>query len=57
MNVFGPIGDKGYLLGDFIAIGTDTHKIGWLTPNQHKFLGHHTSLTEEMMVPLILLKK
>ena len=57
MNVFGPIGDKGYLLGDFIAIGTYTHKIGWLTPNQHKFLGHHTSLTEEMLVPLIMVNK
>ena len=54
MGVFGPCGDKGYLLGDYIAIGTFTNKIALLTPEAHKFLGHHTSLTEEMLVPLIL---
>ncbi len=57
MGVFGPKGDKGYLLGDYIAIGTYTHKSGLLTPISHKFKGHHTSLTEEMLVPLIILKK
>lgn len=54
---FGNRGDKGYLLGDFIAIGTFTHKL-FLTKPQQDFIfkGHHTSLTEEMLVPLILLK-
>lgn len=51
---FGPKGNMGYLLGDFIAIGTYTHKTAILTPKSHKFKGHHTSLTEEMLVPLIL---
>ena len=54
MGVFGPKGDMGYLLGDYIAIGTFTNKIGLLTPESHKFLGHHTSLTDEMLVPLIM---
>ncbi len=57
MGVFGPKGDMGYLLGDYIAIGTFTNKTALLTPVSHKFKGHHTSLTKEMMVPLILLKK
>ena len=55
MGVFGPRGDMGFLLGDFIAIGTYTHKIAIMTPSSHEFKGHHTSLTEEMEVPLILL--
>lgn len=41
------------LLGDFIAIGK-TNKIMRLTPFTHDFKGHHTSLTSEMEVPLIL---
>ena len=53
-GVFGSKGDMGHLLGDFIAIGTFTHKTAILTPKSHKFKGHHTSLTEEMMVPLIM---
>lgn len=55
MGVFGPAGDKEELLGDYIAIGTFTNKIALLTPVAHKFLGHHTSLTDEMLVPLILI--
>ena len=51
---FGPKGDMGYLLGDYIAIGTFTHKTAIMTPISHKFKGHHTSLTEEMEVPLII---
>lgn len=54
-GVFGSKGDKGQLLGDFIAIGTFTHKTAIMTPISHCFKGHHTSLTEEMMVPLILI--
>ena len=53
-GVFGPTGDKGYLLGDYIAIGTFTNKTAIMTPVSHRFKGHHTSLTKEMMVPLIL---
>ena len=52
---FGDIGDKADLLGDYIAIGTYTHKQALLTPKSNKFKGHHTSLTEEMEVPLILI--
>lgn len=53
---FGETGDKGYLLGDYIAIGTYTHKIFIMTPVSKQHKGHHTSLTEEMEVPLILIK-
>lgn len=55
-GVFGDFGNKEHLLGDYIAIGTFTHKTMLLTPTNHKFKGHHTSLTEEMEVPLIILK-
>lgn len=51
---FGDCGDKAFLLGDFIAIGTYTHKIARFSERQHLFKGHHTSLTEEMLVPLII---
>lgn len=53
---FGDFGNKAHLLGDYIAIGTYTHKQVCLTPSHNHFLGHHTSLTEEMEVPLIILK-
>ncbi len=49
------IGDKGYLLGDFIAVGTYTHKTMIFHENSNYFKGHHTGLTEEMKVPLILI--
>ena len=55
-GVFGPYGNKGDLLGDFIAVGTYTNKIALLTPISNKFKGHHTSLTDEMLVPLIIIK-
>lgn len=54
-NYFGSFGDKAELLGDYIAIGTYTHKQALLTPASPIFKGHHTGLTEEMEVPLILL--
>ena len=54
---FGDIGDKVSSLGDYIAIGTYTHKQALLTPISTKFKGHHTSLTEEMEVPLILIHR
>ena len=52
---FGDRGDKANLLGDYTAIGTYTHKQALLNPNSKRLKGHHTSLTEEMEVPLILL--
>ena len=54
-NYFGGnlVGEHAKLLGDYIAVGT-TNKIMWLTPLSHDFKGHHTSLTEEMEVPLIV---
>lgn len=54
---FGERGNYGYLLGDYIAVGTYTHKQFLPHANYPKFKGHHTSLTEEMEVPLIILKK
>ena len=52
---FGDFGDKAHLLGDFIASGTYTHKQACLTPSHNHFSGHHTALTEEMEVPLIII--
>ena len=54
-NYFGGnlMGEHAKLLGDYIAIGF-TNKILHLTPFTRPFKGHHTSLTEEMLVPLIL---
>ena len=52
---FGDVGDKGYLLGDYIGI-IYTNKHAVPTPNYNRFKGHHTSLTEEMLVPLMIFK-
>lgn len=54
-NYFGAFGEKAELLGDYIAVGTYTHKQAVLTPVCPKFKGHHTGLTEEMEIPLILI--
>lgn len=56
-NYFGERGNYGKILGDYIAVGTYTHKQFISFENMPRFKGHHTSLTEEMFVPLILLKK
>lgn len=53
---FGNTGDKGYLLGDYIAIGTHTNKQFISYEDKTRFKGHHSSLTDEMQVPLIILK-
>lgn len=55
-NYFGGnlVNEHAKLLGDYIAVGT-TDKIMQLTPLSHDFKGHHTSLTEEMEVPLIII--
>ena len=54
-NYFGSFGDKKDLLGDYIALGTYTHKQAILSPAMTRYKGHHTGLTEEMEVPLIIL--
>lgn len=54
---FGSRGEFGYLLGDYIAVGTFTNKQFLWNENKTRYLGHHTSLTDEMFVPLILLQK
>jgi len=51
---FGTFGDKGFLLGDYISIGKYTNKCFILSPQSAILKGHHTSLTDEMEVPLIL---
>ena len=53
---FGDFGDKGELLGDYIAVANYNHKCFVLTPVGDKMLGDHNSLTEEMEVPLIIVK-
>lgn len=54
---FGDRGEYGYLLGDFVASGTYTHKM-FISPKDGEEMfymkGHHTALTEEMLVPLII---
>ena len=55
-NYFGGnlVNEHAKLLGDYIAVGK-TNKIFKLTELFHDFKGHHTSLTEEMEVPLIVI--
>ncbi|MBE7074646.1 MAG: alkaline phosphatase family protein [Clostridiales bacterium] len=55
-GVFGEFGNKAELLGDFIAVNTHTYKQAVFYADDIRFKGHHTSLTDEMLVPLILLK-
>ncbi|MBE5746485.1 MAG: alkaline phosphatase family protein [Clostridiales bacterium] len=52
---FGDFGNKGFLLGDYISIGKYTNKCLILSPISSILKGHHTSLTDEMEVPLILI--
>ena len=54
-GMFGNVGDKAHLLGDYIAIGTDSHKQALFFEGDTRFKGHHCSLTEEMLVPLIMI--
>ncbi len=44
------------LLGDFVAI-CKNHKQLVLSKDSNRFKGHHCSLTEEMIVPLIIIEK
>lgn len=52
---FGNRGDKGAILGEFIACSNYEHKQVLLNEKVHKNKGGHSSLTEEMEVPLIML--
>jgi predicted AlkP superfamily pyrophosphatase or phosphodiesterase len=54
-GVFGPFNDKNrVLLGDYIAV-CKTNKQFVFDENSNEFKGHHTSLTKEMLVPLIII--
>lgn len=57
-NYFGGniVNEHAKLLGDYIAI-CKTHKIFKLSELSNEYKGHHTSLTEEMEVPLIFIGK
>ena len=55
-GVFGPRTEKLNLLGNYFAVGTETHMLALLHPLTSVFAGQHTSMTEEMEVPLIILK-
>lgn len=44
------------LLGDYIAVST-TNKMFVFADDRERFKGHHTSVTAEMEVPLVILKK
>ncbi len=50
---FGQKGEYGNLLGDFIAV-CKTDKLLVCKKEEFHFKGHHTSLKEEMLVPLII---
>lgn len=54
-GVFGPRTEKTDALGNYFAVAR-TNVLAMLHPCTSTFLGQHTSLTEEMKVPLILLK-
>ena len=54
-GVFGPYNEKNRdLLGDYIAVAK-TNKLLLFFENSNMFKGHHTSLTKEMLVPLIII--
>ena len=50
-------GEYSKLLGDYIAVGTYTHKTFLAYEPSPRFKDYHTLLTEEMKVPLIILAK
>ena len=56
-NYFGGSSKFTELLGDYIALGTFTHKQFLAYENKTRFKGHHTSLTEEIEVPFIMYSK
>ena len=56
-GVFGPYNEKNrILLGDYIAV-CKTNKQFLFSDDSNKFKGHHTSLTKEMLVPLIIIDR
>ena len=55
-GVFGPVNEKNKdLLGDFISV-CKTNKQFVFSEDSNRFKGHHTSLTKEMLVPLIIIE-
>ncbi len=54
-GVFGPRTDKLSYLGNYFAVAK-THVLALLHPLTNCFAGQHTSMAEEMEVPLIILK-
>lgn len=44
------------ILGDFIAVANSNNKMIKFSDLHDSFKGHHTSLTREMLVPLIIIK-
>jgi len=56
-GIFGTRGEYGYLLGDYIALGTNTYKQALVDENQKRHKGHHSGMTQEMLIPLILAGK
>lgn len=56
-GVFGPINERNReLLGDYIAV-CKNNKQFLFKEDSNRFKGHHTSLTKEMLVPLIIIEK
>jgi len=55
-GVFGPLNEKNRdLLGDYIAVCKNDKQFVF-SENSNRFKGHHTSLTKEMLVPLIIIE-
>ena len=56
-GVFGRRGKYEYLLGDYIAIGTYTYKQFVTHENMKRLNGNHSGMTDEMLLPMILIGK
>ena len=56
-GVFGRRGKYEYLLGDYIAIGTYTYKQFVTHENMKRLKGNHSGMTDEMLLPMILIGK
>jgi len=56
-GIFGPFNEKNRdLLGDYIAVCKSDKQFEF-AESSNRFKGHHTSLTKEMLVPLIIIDK
>ena len=56
-GIFGKCGDYGYLLGDYIAVGTYTNKQFVAYENMKRLKGNHSGMTDEMWIELIWVGK